>query len=97
MKGCPVNTKNIQNKCLSCYNKECTELDHGYFKASKINEETFEIENIKNVDYKGKLSKHFEVDIKNAELGKDYTYEVADSEDNKKAVYKMKYEKGFNS
>jgi len=26
MSGCPVKTKNIQNKCLSCFNDECTEL-----------------------------------------------------------------------
>ena len=82
---CPLNFKNEYNRCFECEKNNCSELEHDFFKITKIDDNTFEILQKNEIDnFDGDLNKIFNFDVSNAKIDKDF--KVYKKKDDKKKI-----------
>ncbi len=90
--SCGLGKKNVEGRCYDCKDDKCTELKQTYFKADKIDDNNYEIKQIKDIpDFDGDVAKVYDLEIPGLEKDKQYTAKVESFPEEKRAVYNMTF------
>ena len=93
---CPFEFKNVENRCFSCFEKNCKEISENindFFIFEQIGQEKFRLVKKGNFENSQEFGDNFDVVIKDKKIKEDFDYKITNFKNNNTAIYDFDFKK----